>query len=238
MVAELSFWKSIVLLGEPSFFGTTTILAHHLVGVVEGTGSMMPSATSLARSSFTAFSQCNGIGIGVWIAWGMASWRSVTVMRSPVMAGRGWCGQTLKALAAKKDLMKCSSFSMFPGTGRNGMVFGSGGGGKRLRHPHGAFGELTSDVTDVVLAGGAAGKLLGRTPRSISAFSDNKQPQVFLAKYMICFVKRPLAVILTGKTPRISSRVFVTPRIPWELGRRCSVLQPSRASSCRSPEQV
>ena len=78
----------------------------------------------------------------------MASLCNVTVMSSPVIAGRGWCGQTLKALAAKNDLMNCSRFATFSGTGGKGMVFGSGGGAVRFNHPHGAFGSVLDDEMD------------------------------------------------------------------------------------------
>ena len=42
----------------------------------------------------------------------------------------------------------------------------------------------------------------------------------------------------TGKMPRISRNVSVTPLIPCDVGRRSDVEQPSKASSSRSPEQV
>ena len=74
------------------------------------------------------------------------------------------------------------------------MVLGSGGGGKRFGHPQGALGETADDAEDVV-ALQMAGKLAGRMPRSINAFSDNKQPRVFLAKYMIWFVQHSPAFI-------------------------------------------
>ena len=93
------------------------------------------------------------------------------------------------------------------------MACGNGGGGRRFRHPQGALGKVADDATDVV-ALGVAGKLAGRMRRSINAFSDSKQPRVFLAKYIIWFVKHLPAVIWTGKTPSNSSRVSVTPRMP------------------------
>ena len=84
--------------------------------------------------------------------------------------------------------MKLSSLATLPGTGGNGMASGNGGGGKRFRHPQGALRRLTKDETDVVVVRQAAGKLLGRIRRSIRAFSDNRQPRVFFAKYIIRLV--------------------------------------------------
>ena len=65
MVAAFSFWKSTVLRGVPSFLGTTTIRAHQIVGVDEGTRSIIPKAISFSRSFFTASSQYSGVGMGV-----------------------------------------------------------------------------------------------------------------------------------------------------------------------------
>ena len=52
--ALLSALKSTVLLGDPSCFATTTILAHQVVGVLIGTGSMIPKDTSLFDQAYTA----------------------------------------------------------------------------------------------------------------------------------------------------------------------------------------
>ena len=45
-----NFWRSTILLGEPSFFGVTVIHVHQAVKVPAGTGSIIPSATSWSRS--------------------------------------------------------------------------------------------------------------------------------------------------------------------------------------------
>ena len=81
--------KSTVRLGVPSCFGTTTIRAHQVVGVLIGTGSMMPNATYQSKSSFTLLTQCNGTGMGVCTAVGTTS-ASVTIgIGSPCILGRG-----------------------------------------------------------------------------------------------------------------------------------------------------
>ena len=106
------------------------------------------------------------------------------------------------------------------------MFVGSGGGGRRFRHPQIAFGPLRLDVVskdDTVLV--ADGKFVGRTCRSFSAFSDSRQPLVFRAKYMIWCVLYCPAVMRTGSTPINSSRVLVTPRIAWDVGMRLSSVQ-------------
>ena len=92
----------------------------------------------------------------------------------------------LKALAAKNERMNCSSFVTFPGVGGYGITVGRGGGGRRFRQPQAAFETLGPDRAVADMVGLLAeGKSLGRTRMSFSAFSDNRQPWVLLAKYMI-----------------------------------------------------
>ena len=57
----------------PDFFGTTTILWHHVTGVPTGTGSMTPRSTSCCRPAYTSSRQWTGIGIGLCLAKGVAT---------------------------------------------------------------------------------------------------------------------------------------------------------------------
>ena len=133
----------------------------------------------------------------------------------------------LSPLAAKKDLMYCSDFGTFSGTGGKGIFPGSSGGGRHFRHPQAAFFELViGDVIEVAVLQ-MDGKLFGKTWRSLKAFSESKQPFVFWAKYIIWLVWWPLADIRTGNTPNNSRRVLVTPRIPWVVGSRLLTLHPN-----------
>ena len=65
--------KLTVLRGVLSFLGTQTILWHHVVGLPLGTLSITPMASSLSSPAFTSLCQCNGIGMGEWLATGTAS---------------------------------------------------------------------------------------------------------------------------------------------------------------------
>ena len=56
--ALLSDCISMVLLGSPLCLGTVTILWHQVTGVLRGTGSMTPNATTLKRFLFTFSSKC------------------------------------------------------------------------------------------------------------------------------------------------------------------------------------
>ena len=67
MLHLVNFCQLTVHLGEPSFFGATTISEHQVVGVPTGTAFIMSSVTSLSMSCFTLF-QWWGTGISVWTA--------------------------------------------------------------------------------------------------------------------------------------------------------------------------
>ena len=54
-VAAFKCCRSTVLRGVPSFLDTTTIFAHHIVGVPGGTGSIMPKRISWSKSVWTCF---------------------------------------------------------------------------------------------------------------------------------------------------------------------------------------
>ena len=71
------------------------------MGVLYGTGSMMPRLTSLSRASFTSFFQWCGTGMGECTADGVASGWKVIPMGFPIMVCKGWCGHVLKALEAQ-----------------------------------------------------------------------------------------------------------------------------------------
>ena len=93
----------------------------------------------------------------------------------------------LNALEAKKLRMNCSSLGMLSTVGENGNSSGSGGGGRRFRQPHCAFGIVSSCMLDwaLILAdGNPSGSIL----RDFRAVSERRQPRVFSAKYMIWLV--------------------------------------------------
>merc|ERR1711867_217119 len=91
---------STVLLGSPLCLGTTTILEHQVTGVLTGTGSITPRATSLKRSLWTFSSQCRGTGTGVCTAVGLTSALTGIGRGSPFINGRVCLVHLLKADAA------------------------------------------------------------------------------------------------------------------------------------------
>ena len=141
LVAAFKFCTSTMHLGEPSFFGATTVLENQVVGVQNGTGSIIPSATSLSKSCFTRFFQWWGISIGVWIAVGVTPGIKVISNGLPVIVCNGWCGHVLNALASKCFffLIHCSSWCLLVSVGGNGIVSGLGGTDVLAGHLDGAL---------------------------------------------------------------------------------------------------
>ena len=169
LVTVFNFCRSTVLLGDPSFFGATTIFEHQTVGVPVGTCSMMPNATSQSRSCFTLFFQWCGTGIGVCTTDGFALWVNVISSGLPVIICNGWCGQVLNALDLKCSRSHNSWWSLLLAIGGNGMLAGLSGTVVLRGHPHNAFPLMMADasILDVWL-----GKLWGINYKSFSADSD------------------------------------------------------------------
>lgn len=90
----------------------------------------------------------------------------------------------LNALCLKKTLIQFSSFCTFSFVGGSGISDGRDGGGSRLGHPQSAVVLDWVDAT-VDVDADTEGNCVGRTLRSINAFSESKQPLVFLEKYII-----------------------------------------------------
>ena len=169
LVAAFNFCRSTVLLGDPSFFGATTILEHQTIGVPVGTGSMMPNATSRSRSCFTLFFQWCGTGISVCTADGFAPWVNVISSGLAAIICNGWCRQVLHALNLKCSRSHNSRRSLLLAIGGNGMLAGLSGTVVLRGHPHNAFPLTRADasILEVWL-----GKLLGINSKSFCAYSD------------------------------------------------------------------
>ena len=141
----LRCWRSTVRLGVPSFLGITTMRAHHLVGTTCGTGSMVPSCTSRSRSDLTADFQWWGTGMGVWKTLPWASGQKWAFRGWPVISGRVWCSQVLKAEEAKWDKSHCSNLTRFSLVGGYGSSCGISGESCRKGQPRGDARLLYGD---------------------------------------------------------------------------------------------
>ena len=75
------------------------LLEHHVTGVLIGTGSITPRATSLIKSLWTFSSQCKGIATGVWTATGLISILVGIGKGSPFISGKVCLVHRLKAEA-------------------------------------------------------------------------------------------------------------------------------------------
>ena len=84
--------------GLPSCFGVITILEHQVKGSFTWTGSSTLRRTSLSKPALTALAQCNGIGLGVYMAVGVA-WESTKSLRGGELSikGSGCISQQLNA---------------------------------------------------------------------------------------------------------------------------------------------
>ena len=165
IVVSFSFYKSTVLLGDPSFFGATTIFGHQVVGVPTCTGSIIPRATSLSSSAFTLFFQWWGTGIGEFTAPGINSVSNGL----PSIVCSGWCGHVLNALDLNYSSNHWWSLCILAWIGLNGMAFGIVWTGVLWEHPHGA---ISFAIVDELLRDNDIGKSDGTRSRSFNAVCD------------------------------------------------------------------
>ena len=170
IVSSFSFCKSTVRLGDPSFFGATTILERQVVGVPTRTHSIIPRMTSLSSTSFTLFCQWLRTGIGVWTAVGFAP--SMNSMSNCILSivCNGWCTHVLNALDLKYSNNHCWSLCPLTRIGLNGIVFDFVGTGVLWVHPYRA---ISFAIVDELLWDNDVGKSKGRRSRSFNAVSDD-----------------------------------------------------------------
>ena len=146
-VTVLSFCKSTVDLGELWLGSLST-----KVGVPTGTGSIIPSATSQLRSSFTFFFQWWEMGIGVYV-WITECYIRANIISNyfPIIICKSRCGLELNALDLKWLCIHCSSRCLLVFIGRNGMILGIG----RIGSLHGscALGYFLRDLHRVEMPG-------------------------------------------------------------------------------------
>ena len=215
-----NFWKSTNLCGFPNFLGTTTILAHHSVASLAGTGRSMPAITSSSNCLFTSAPQCLGMEVGVWQVEGFVL--SLRCM---------WCGAPVIMRSGRLSVLNvvdenccrscCSRQGTFSSNSLCDTVVNHGGG------------VSSTSLHRAAARGMGLGKPSGTNLRSMQAAWDRYRRSTASMKYTSCTVCR------SGNLMRhIAVSAYL--RYMWERScmpaRRCNItgLRP-RVGRCPVP---
>ena len=125
---------------------------------------------------------------------------------------------------------------MFSSVGWNGRQSGLSGVGPRLGQTH-SEDSLVMQAFAWHVSGGW-GKLIGISPRSMSALSERKVPLTFSEMYTNCLVVLLLNVIFRGRVPRIWTFDSAIPLMECLVGAKTVSGHPRVAIKSRPAVQV
>ena len=135
------------------------MLWSHVTGVLGGTFSMTPRASSRSSCWRTSSRQCTGTVTGRLVTAGCAPASSTLIAKGgPVMSGRGWWGHVLNVEAAYWSKSHLRILGAFSCVGVNGSSSGRLGGVCRVGQPQAAVGCLGSSDCDIAAASPIHGK--------------------------------------------------------------------------------